>query len=77
MPCRAEEELVGGLTQSTIQALIRGVWLCAGCVAARTGLSRIDAYESLNALAAANREFRTDVRCCEGCRLEQVVHRLG
>jgi ribosomal protein L37AE/L43A len=60
-----------------IRALITGAWLCAACLAERTGLARTEAYETLNTLARRSPEFRTAVRRCDRCLSEKVVHRIG
>ena len=60
-----------------IRGLITGAWLCAACLAERTGLSRVEAYETLNGIAGVSPDFRTDVRRCDHCLSEQVVHRIG
>jgi hypothetical protein len=60
-----------------VRALITGAWLCADCVTARTGLSRVAVYETMNALAAPPESFRTDVRRCDRCLRDKVVHRIG
>jgi hypothetical protein len=60
-----------------IQSLITSAWMCAECLAEHAGLSRIAVYETLNGIAATTGNFRTDVRRCDRCLLEKVVHRIG
>jgi ribosomal protein L37AE/L43A len=61
-----------------VRRLITGAWLCTECLMSRTGLARLELHETLNALSAALLEsFRTEVRRCDGCLAEKVVHRIG
>ena len=60
-----------------VRRLITAAWLCTDCLMSRTGLTRPELQETVNAIAAAVETFRTDRRRCDACLGEKIVHRIG